>query len=363
MKLGMVLVALAGLVAAAPARAQEGGQVSDRMRVNGYTNLEFEYNVSHQGKGDSLASFDAQEFDLVFNVFPSDRLRVGADLRWEHGVATEDGLGNAALVYGFAEYTVADALRLRAGKMTIPFGIYNEIYTSKPTILTFKEPLTMVKANKYGFPRLFYPRAGAGLEALGDLRLGAMDADYTLLVTNGESLDKSLNTFEQDNNVSKTITGRFRLNPTRDLRLGVSLYRDVLTELDSVGAPTSGRTHQLSYGASLEWGRGAFGAQLEYTGGYVEPSAGPRTTGNAYAALASYQVRNGVTPYVHMNRLDPNADVADDYAMIWGPGVHFRLPGDLHLKFEVNRFQSGLANSKLKGIDFTELDAAAAVAF
>ncbi|NQY67920.1 MAG: hypothetical protein HRT72_09400 [Flavobacteriales bacterium] len=51
-------------------------------------------------------------------------MRVTADLTWEHGTVTEDGLCNAAVEYAFPEYTIKEWLRFRAGKMFIPFGIY-----------------------------------------------------------------------------------------------------------------------------------------------------------------------------------------------------------------------------------------------
>ena len=35
---------------------------------------------------------------------------------------------------------MSDAVKLRAGKMFTPFGIYNEIHTAKPSIIILKEP-------------------------------------------------------------------------------------------------------------------------------------------------------------------------------------------------------------------------------
>src|SRR5215208_2046366 len=107
-------------------------QVTDFVRINGYTSVEFEKTLGEAGRGDHSGSFDADGFDLVLNFTPSHRLRVAADLTWEHGPATEDGRGNVAVEYAFPEYYASDLLKVRAGKMFTNFGIYNEIHTAKP---------------------------------------------------------------------------------------------------------------------------------------------------------------------------------------------------------------------------------------
>src|SRR5436190_14010768 len=124
--LALVTLALAWVPAV---RAQE---MADRIVINGYTNFEFSKQLSKDGKGDKNGSFDADQFDLVFNITVSERVRAALDLSWEHGTATEDGRGNQAMEYGFVEYTLSDKLKLRFGKMFTPFGVFNEIHTAKP---------------------------------------------------------------------------------------------------------------------------------------------------------------------------------------------------------------------------------------
>ena len=130
----------------------------DSFRVDGYSSFEFEKMFGDEGRGDPNGSFDADLFDLVLNWRGSDRLRVAADVTWEHGPATEDGRGNVAVEYAFAEYSFADWARVRAGKMFTPFGIYNEIHTAKPAYLSVKEPLSTNKPDKFGMPQRMYPR-------------------------------------------------------------------------------------------------------------------------------------------------------------------------------------------------------------
>src|SRR5687768_7750286 len=99
-----LLAAVLAVAGGAPASAQE---FSDRITINGYLNFEFEKQLQEEGFGDPKGSFDADQFDLVFNIHASNRVRVAADFSWEHGTATEDGRGNQALEYGFVEYTVS----------------------------------------------------------------------------------------------------------------------------------------------------------------------------------------------------------------------------------------------------------------
>ena len=56
-----------GLVSAAVLlTAQESSaQLSDRIRINGYSSFEFEKSISPDGRGDPNGSFDADLFDLV----------------------------------------------------------------------------------------------------------------------------------------------------------------------------------------------------------------------------------------------------------------------------------------------------------
>lgn len=142
--------------------------------------------LSSDGKGDPNGSFDADLFDLVLNFRPTDRLRVAADITWEHGVASEEHFGNAAIEYAFGEYAVSEALRFRAGKMFVHFGIYNEIHTAKPATLTVKEPQSTNKNHKFSSELRFYPRWLTGIAITGRRTIGGVDVDYIAQLANGE---------------------------------------------------------------------------------------------------------------------------------------------------------------------------------
>ena len=347
---------------AAPASAQLLNQ--DKIRINGYSNFEYEYSPNRAGRGDVNGSFDAQEFDLVFNIVPSDRLRLSTDLRWEHGISYEDGRGNLTISHGFAEYTVLDAFRLRAGKMLVPFGIYNEIHTAKPAIFLYREPWSIAKPDKLGFPRRFFARAGTGVEALGNASLGSMEADYSVFLSNGESPRIVDNQFEQDDNSNKSLTARVRVKPIPSVTLGASFYNDQLTEFDATtGKDTGLRTRQRTVGALAQFAPGALLVEGEWIRGDLTPSTNVRQRGTGLYSSASYLIAERVRPYVFYQNLDPNGNVDDDRAIVWGPGINTRIDGAMFLKLEVLRFTSGTNNAKMKGNPYTELGAAIAVAF
>ena len=80
----LLLLSLAACLLPCVSNAQ-----GELLTINGYASFEFEKMLSDEGRGDPNGSFDADLFDIVINVRPSKRMRVAADLTWEHGAATE----------------------------------------------------------------------------------------------------------------------------------------------------------------------------------------------------------------------------------------------------------------------------------
>ncbi len=361
MSVRLLIVCLVACVALSPGVASAQILAGEKFTVNGYSSFEFEKQLGDVGKGDPNGSFDADLFDLVLNFTPDPRLRVASDLTWEHGAATEDGRGNVAVEYAFAEFYVKDWLRLRAGKMFTAFGIYNEIHTAKPAFLTVKEPLSTNKNDKFGSASRFYPRWQAGLAALGDAHFGNVNLDYVVQLSNGDQT--ATNPFEEDDNKSKAVTARVRVRPTSRITLGVSLYHDRLTEYDAEGNDTGGRTDQLSYGAQAAWNPAPLGFEFEYVRGHVDPSQAPSLVRAGLTAMAYYQYRDRFTPYFRFEWLDPDTSTASDEARLFIYGVNVRVVGGLYLKADFDTVRAGAVNARFKGKDYTELKAAAVVGF
>ncbi len=351
----LALIAVICAFVAVPASAIDW----DKIVINGYTSFEFEKQLEPKGEGggDPNGSFDSDGFDLVFNFQVSDKVRAATDLTWEHGAATEDNRGNVAVEYAFVEYTVSDLLKVRVGKMFTPFGIYNQIHTAKPTFLSVKEPSSTNKPERIvSDAARFFPRWGSGIALQGDGSIGDKPWDYDVLIANGEQTDT--NPFEEDNNKSKSVTGRFRLEPTDNLRIGASLYYDKMTdqEFDSIH----------SEGLELEWTRNEFHIQAEAVLGHYTGSGDVADkTQLGWFVLPSYHFENGVTPYLRLDWIDPDTDRSSDDGLDLVLGVNYEISKWFMIKAEVNHFK-GASESTLAqypGRDYNEIKSAVVLGF
>lgn len=345
--------AFLGVTLSASLSAQE---LADRIVINGYTNFEFSKQISKEGDGDKNGSFDADQFDLVFNITVSERVRVAADLSWEHGTATEDGRGNQALEYGFVEYAVSDKLKLRFGKMFTPFGVFNEIHTAKPAFLTVKEAASLNKNDRIvGGGFLFYPRWGAGVAAHGDGVVGGKDVSYDVLLANGEQ--QEANPFEEDENTSKSITARLRVDATENLRLGYSFYRDRLSSASYTTLQSHGLEGELNLNRLRLLGEVAFGSLGLLNGG------SQRQLG--WYLQSAYHLKNGWTPYLRLDHVNPNRRLEDVGGRDFIVGVNVELSKNFQLKVENNDFRgrSKSTLARFPGRGYHELKAALVLGF
>jgi hypothetical protein len=357
----IAFAAALALTATAPGTAGAEG-FGDKLRVNGYFSLEFEKQFGDEGKGDPNGSFDADQVDLVINALPTDRVRLAADFGWVHGTDTEFDQGAAVLEYAFAEYTFADWLKARGGKMQTPFGLYNEIHNVKTLMMTVKEPYATTKNTSFGSEFRFFPRFGTGLALLGNASV-AGDLDYVLMVANGE--DIAGNPYEEDDNKTKSITARVRWSPAAGLDFGASFYTDTLSEYDDEGEPTGGETDLMSYGAYAKYERGGLGIEVEGVSGTYEKSTDDEVARYGLTAMAYYRIAGRYAPYFRYEYLEPDTDVDDDQAALYIYGLNVQVSMGLVLKFEFDTVSAGENNDRFKGGngDYTEFKAAVALAF
>lgn len=345
--------AVAVLALAPCVHAQE---MADRIVINGYTNFEFSKQLSKEGNGDKTGSFDADQFDLVFNITVSERVRAALDLSWEHGTATEDDRGNQALEYGFVEYAISDKLKLRFGKMFTPFGVFNEIHTAKPAFLAVKEAPSLNKNSRVvGGGFLFYPRWGAGIAAHGDGVVGGKDVTYDVLLANGDQ--EKVNPFEEDENSSKSLTARLRVDVTDNLRVGYSFYHD---------RPGSATVTRLqSHGLEAELNLAKFRLLGEVAVGALGLKAGGTQRQLGWYVQPSYHLSHGWTPYLRLDHVNPNRRIADVSGRDFIIGVNVELSKNFQLKVENNDFRgrSKSTLAKYPGRGYHELKAALVLGF
>ena len=338
------------------------GQMDEKVRINGYSSFEYEYLLSDEGNSDPNGSFDADLFDIVLNVDVSSRLRFATDITWEHGTATEEGIGNAAVEYAFPEYTIRNWLKIRVGKMFLPFGIYNEIHTAKPAFLAVKEPLSTNKPDKFGADERFYPRWATGISVLGNFSLSTINFEYNIQVSNGDQ--ENTNPFEEDDNIQKAIAARLLMQPVPGLKMGFSTYSDRLTELDDItGEDTGERTKLSSFSTHAEYSLGDFGLEFEYITGKTDPSDPSELKKNAFEGMVYYTLGDRFTPYFRYEFLDPDKEVSDDTANMLSLGLNTLVDKNYFLKLQYNRVSSGDANARFAGVNFSEFQAAVVLGF
>lgn len=344
------LVALC-LVCSPELSAQES-----RLTINGYSSFEFEKQIDDEGGGDPNGSFDADLFDLVFNFQVSDKVRVSADLTWEHGTATEDDFGNVAVEYAFVEYAFTDLAKVRVGKMFTPAGIFNEIHTAKPAFLSVKEPAATNKPERIVENAFrYFPRWGTGIAIRGDGLIGERDFSYDVFVANGAQEDT--NPFEEDNNTAKSVAARFRYEPSDTISIGNSFYHDKV-ESDGVDKIVSDGVEFRYQGMAWQvWSEIAFG--------WLTPDDGDRIFQVGWYIQPSYSFDNGMTPYLRFEGVDPNRDVDEDHGYVFIFGLNYEISGGFMIKAENNYFK-GASRSTLAeypNASYNEIKAAVVLGF
>jgi hypothetical protein len=348
---------VATLVAAVLAKASPlRAQYTSKLTINGYSGFEFEKQLDEEGDGDPNGSFDADLFDLVLNFQVTDKIRVSTDLTWEHGTATEDDFGNVAVEYAFVEYAFSDLMKVRVGKMFIPFGIYNEIHTAKPAFLSVKEPASTNKAERIVEDAFrFYPRWGAGIALHGDGLIGEKGFSYDVFLSNGDQSET--NPFEEDNNGAKAVTGRFRIEPSEALEVGTSFYFD---QPDSEGVSSL-----KSSGLELRYQARSWKLWAELDFGWLEPAEGDDILQVGWYLQPSYEFDNGLTPYFRVERIDPSTDVADDHGYDFIIGLNYEVSGGFMIKVENNTFKGASESSlaQFPGSSYNEIKAAVVLGF
>lgn len=363
---------------------------TDTITVNGYFNVEFEDQI--RGKDnyriDKYASMDSDMLDLVLNIQVTDKMRVAVDFSWEHGSQSEVHKGNVGYEYAFAEYTFQDSIKVRAGKMFTPFGIYNEIHTAKPSIIIMKEPnptnkMYFISHDKYE-QTLFYPRWGSGLAILGNSSLANLPFDYVLQVTNGDlSYGVDENEYDKDDNDHKAITGRLRVDLTSNLQIGASFYHDIMTRYEKVYktknvVDTDGNnveyvTKEYSPVSTMKVSTQGlqmiyyitdnFRFEAEYVTGILDVKGVTSFRRTGYSILPSYYISENVNLYLLYASADPNQNKDQDSATNIVPGINIEVDDNVFIKTEVFTVTSQKNNTIYGGDTYSEFRAALSIGF
>ncbi len=159
-----ILVVLA-LLAPAASRAVDVGD--GILTLNG--NADWWYGKSDQNRylgADKDGTWRNEAFGLLLNGHPREDITVSSQLSYRSGTST--------LEWMFAEWRVADELRLRAGKAKQPLGNYSELQ-----FIGTSRPFLTLPTSVYG-PANIAVVAYTGAGATGSFQLGKTELAYDL---------------------------------------------------------------------------------------------------------------------------------------------------------------------------------------
>jgi hypothetical protein len=243
--------------------------------------------------GTPETSCDLRELSLTVMATPSERLLVGGQVWWgARSIFSNDEL-QVRLTQAFGQYTVADSLKVRAGVLRHPFGLYSETLE----IGTLR-PFLSLPRGIYS-PGVFEWDSYRGLGLTGTLGGdSSWPVEYdvyggTLASDGGDSnpIFRSLggnpsgpqDTPSVGSRLRELVGGRVRLRtPVEGLSIGVSAYSGV-PETPLLGLPPE---RQDAYLGFVELLRGGWSLRSEY----ARRDAGSGAVGDASYVEAAYQI-------------------------------------------------------------------------
>jgi len=336
-----LLLALAAAAAAPPASAAElslPGRLP-QLEAHGFVSQGFLATSSNNYLADSSrGSFEFSELGLNFTLAPADRLRLGVQ------IFSQDlgPIGNyeAKLDWYYLDYHWQDWLGVRAGRVKLPFGLYNDssdIDAARTAVLL---PQSIYPAQNRNF--LLAQTGGElyGYKTLG--RAGGLDyrvyAGTIFLDLGAQTSTLTL----LDLNVPYVAGGRILWNaPLEGLRMGGSVQ---FLRLDAHLRPSgSANSVELNVPAILwvasaeyvvrEWLFAAEYSRWRVRTESSDPSVIPesQTTSERGYALATYRINSWLQAGGYYSLLFPNVDRRV------GPGGR-QHDVALTLRFDVNSF-------------------------
>jgi hypothetical protein len=262
-------------------------------------------------------SFQFSEVGINFTKTLVDRLRVGVQIFAED--LGPSGSFNAQVDWFYLDYRFADWLGVRAGRVKIPFGLYNEIQ-DVDSARTF----VLLPQSVYPVENVNYLLAQTGGEVYGYLKMGGAGAlDYrayggTILFNTTTTTAGSPYQVESLN-VPYLVGGRLLWEtPIEGLRLGgsVQTLRIDTQLLDNV-TPVSVEIPATLAVGSLEYSAHDLLLAAEYSRWYVSENStnaaafpsSPVTASERAYGLVSYRAARWLQPGAYYSILFP--DVAD----------------------------------------------------
>ncbi|KAB2892910.1 MAG: hypothetical protein F9K40_17595 [Kofleriaceae bacterium] len=293
-----------GLAAAtATAHADELGEpVEASVAIHGFVSQGFLYTSDNNYLADTEdGSFEFAEAGVNVTRQLGDELRVGMQL-----FARDLGpLGNysAKLDWFYLDYRWRDWLGLRAGRLKLPFGLYNDSVDVDAV-----HPVALLPQSVYPARNRDFLLAQTGVELYGYHDLGALGAlDYrayggTIFLDPGESSNPAVRLVALD--IPYVIGARVLWEPpVEGLRIGASAQAARLESELLAPAPVSFDIDALFWVASVEYSADRLFVAGEYSRWHLDTTSSDQmlapdrsTTSERAYVLAAFRVRPWLQP-------------------------------------------------------------------
>jgi hypothetical protein len=337
------LIVLAGAAYGVPAVAADldaSGSLSG-VDVHGFVSQGYIKSTGNDylAQTKNAGSFDFSEAGINFTTQLTERFRLGIQLfAYDLGKL---GQYTAAADWYYLDYHFRDSLGVRAGRLKMPLGLYNDIADIDAARVSVLLPTGLYPSTNREF---FLAQTGA--EVYGYLGLGALGAlDYRIF---GGSLQLALpsqaGNATQVSNYGVPYVGGGRLlweTPLAGLRLGATglALRAEATAVIPMVVPNLDEKENLYLGTgSVELARGDLLVQAEYGQQRGEISSNNAllapaniTVSEAGYGLAAFRVARWLQPGAYLSFYHPNRNV-------WSGRQNFQDDLAGTLRFDINSF-------------------------
>lgn len=352
--LGLLLIAVF-LCQNIPLEAQE-----KKFDFYGFSQMDFV--ASNQS--DALSGFKFKQMNLIGEYSVSDKMRVFTDLEFEGDPNLDASGGSSGAVKisrAWGEYTIFPELKIRAGKMLTPFGLYNLIHDFSASYLPVAPPLLynkhIIPGSNGAIEQRLFGKYTLGIEATGTAELGTgSQLEYSFCVGNGrgEKSDGS----DSNNNRSLSARAMYRPEFIENLQIGTSWYFD--RNSSGLGGVFEDLEHSI--GADIEYTKNNWTFQAETIYSTFGVKSGDRASVEVSYLLVGHTFYDRYTPYLIYSIANwevPGDDISVNelsYTQVHA-GINVSVTPNLFLKGEV---QFHIPSSKT---NYQMLILSAAIAF
>ncbi len=363
-------LALAGVLAAAPAKALDIGDTSSPLsvEVHAFASQGFiatTHGVNYLDTDSRKGSFQLSEVGINFTKSITDRLRMGFQLSARDFGPT--GSYNVQADWFYLDYRLRDWLGVRAGRVKIPFGLYNELND----VDSGRVPI-LLPQSIYSIQDSNFLLAQTGGELYGYLRLGAPGALEYRLYGGTIFIDKDQVTTPftvQSLTVPYVVGGRLMWESPIGLRAGGSVQSlRINSTLSAPGTTIEADIVATLYVASVEYALGDLLLSGEYSRWVSHsetslPIPVQYTTAERWYVMGSYRVASWLQPGVYYAEFRPDDTKRNDHEDVQRDAaatLRFDLTANWLLKLEGHWMfgTAGLDSALNGGVSLDKLDPA-----